>query len=351
MSDFIIYGIGALLICFTISTFFLTRIRTDIIPEEYEFNLDPFWYLIAIITFTAPIIYFIFPSKLDLIQNYNLIDYLLPCIFSMIIYLAYIIGFTIITNIITFIFALIISYYTIDDFVLLPEYLSPWQDKILIATIIFAISKGLGYLNGMGAISSIQFIIVMLVFITLTYFNIMPEILGVIALGYCGTMLAFLFLSWPPEKLVLNTGAFDAIGFFMACFMLKGATELNETSMLISVIYIFVEIGIVFYNKHICNIKISPNYKNTSYYKISEDTKYELETIKGIIKIFIINFILAIIQTRANERLSIPLFAACLNLWLLSILSGNSQNIQVFSLTQMGAKTVKKIINKSKNKT
>ena len=43
MNEAFLYGIGALLICFTAGTFFLSRIQTDVYPEDYEFKLDPFW--------------------------------------------------------------------------------------------------------------------------------------------------------------------------------------------------------------------------------------------------------------------------------------------------------------------
>ena len=62
MNELIVYGVSGLLICFTILTFLLSRIQTDIFPEDYEFNLDPFWYLLTIMFIGCTVIYFIFPS-------------------------------------------------------------------------------------------------------------------------------------------------------------------------------------------------------------------------------------------------------------------------------------------------
>lgn len=88
-----------------------------------------------------------------------------------------------------------------DDFRLFPEYLSPTEDKIAVAAILIAISKGLGLMNGLGAIASMQFITVMAVSAVLAYFGILPQLTGALALAYAGVMLAFAFLSWPPESL------------------------------------------------------------------------------------------------------------------------------------------------------
>ena len=41
MSEALWYGIGGLLLFFTVSTFVFSRIKTNIYPEEYEFGLDP----------------------------------------------------------------------------------------------------------------------------------------------------------------------------------------------------------------------------------------------------------------------------------------------------------------------
>ena len=48
MSEALWYGIGGLLLFFTVSTFVFSRIKTNIYPEEYEFGLDPCWYMLGI---------------------------------------------------------------------------------------------------------------------------------------------------------------------------------------------------------------------------------------------------------------------------------------------------------------
>ena len=68
MNDFLIYGIGGLLICFTFATFLLNRIDVDIIPEEYEFKLDPFWSLAGVMLIGGVGVYSLFPTLGDIIS-------------------------------------------------------------------------------------------------------------------------------------------------------------------------------------------------------------------------------------------------------------------------------------------
>lgn len=57
MNEAFLYGIGALLICFTAGTFFLSRIQTDVYPEDYEFKLDPFWYVFGLLFVSGLLIF------------------------------------------------------------------------------------------------------------------------------------------------------------------------------------------------------------------------------------------------------------------------------------------------------
>jgi UDP-N-acetylmuramyl pentapeptide phosphotransferase/UDP-N-acetylglucosamine-1-phosphate transferase len=161
-------------------------------------------------------------------------------------------------------------------------------------------------------------------------------------------MIAFLFFSWPPEKLILSHGGFQALGFVMGCFMLTCSTEFADAPMCIAVAYLITEMGIAFYNRYMCGDKADYFYMSTSYYKTSQDEQYTLGVLQGILKILAINVVLSMIQIAAADRIALPVFSVVLNLWLLSILSGDTNPEDVISLTKWGKKAIKSAFSKSK---
>lgn len=349
MDEFLIYGIGGLLVCFTIATFFLSRIDPEIFSERYEFLLDPFWYVWGMMFIGGVIVFSLFSNTSDAIKTYSYFDVVIPFLLSGIIYLCYISDITWFANILTLGASLVMSYAAPDTFQLFPEKLSLWQDKLITALIIFAVSKGLGLLNGLGAIASMQFITVMLLTTLFAYLGILPQILGVLAMTYTGVLLAFAFFSWPPEKLFLNNGAFACIGFILGCFMLNGAVEYTEASMFIAVSYLFTELGIVFYRKFIERTSLEYDYIQTSYYRISEDGKYETGVVRGVVKILFIDALLALIQIASEERFAFSFFSVALNLWFLSILSGDTNPEELLSISKWGKNTLRRVWAKKKN--
>ena len=348
MNEMMIYGIGALLICFTVLTFLLSRLPTNVFPENYEFKLDPFWYVSAVMLVGATAVFFLFPDLPDTVKTYHYTGILLPFVFAGVIYLCYLLDVNWLTNLLTFGAAYIISYMQPDNFQLFPAQLVPWQDKLAVAAIIFVLSKGLGLLNGIGGVASAQFCAVMVTAIILTYFGALPQFLAVIAMTYLGTMIAFAFFSWPPEKIVMSNGAFASIGFIMGCFMLDAANEFAEAPMLIAASYLVTEVLIALYNRFICHEKTDSLYMNTSYYKTSNEGIYDAGVARGILKILAIDIVLSLMQIVAYERLAIPVFAVALNLWFLSILSGDTNPEELVSLTKWGKKVVKGVFSKKK---
>jgi len=348
MNEMMIYGISALLICFTVLTFLLSRLPTDIFPENYEFKLDPFWYVLGVMFAGVTVIFFLFPDLPDMVKSYHYTGILLPFVFAGIIYISYLFDINWLTNLLTFGAAYVISYIQPDDFQLFPTQLAPWQDKLAVATILFVLSKGLGLLNGIGGIASTQFCTVMITALVLTYFGALPQFLAAIAMTYLGTMIAFAFFSWPPEKIVMSNGAFASLGFIMGCFMLDAANEFAEVPMLIAVSYLVTEVLIALYNRLICQEKTDFLYMNTSYYKTSDEGKYDAGVARGVLKILAIDVVLALMQIVAYERLAIPVFAIALNLWFLSILSGDTNPEELVSLTKWGKKIVKGVFSRKK---
>ena len=345
MSESFILGFGFLLVCFVLSTFVLTRIQTDIFPEEYEFKLDPFWYLFGLFLLTSVCVYYLQPVGVDTIKTYSLLNFTLPVIFSALIYFCYLLDVPWLTNLITYALALCIAFMQPDDFVLFPEYFTPLQDKFIVALLILLVSKGLGYLNGSGGIASAQFVAVMLTAFLLTYFGILPQILGSFALAYLGIMLAFTFLSWPPEKVMISEGGFSSLGFIMACFMVDASVEFSEASMFIASAYLFTELGCVFYNRFILRQKTEYWFMNTSYYRLFELGASEKALAFSIAKILFVNVLLALFQIAAYERLALPFFAVAFNLWLLSILSGDTKPEELLSVSKWGRNVVKRVWN------
>lgn len=350
MSEFALFGISSMLICFTIATFILSRIPTNIITDEYDVKLDPLCPVLGVMFLGALGVYTFFPQHFDTIKEYGIIDFILPFIFAGIIYFCYLIGIEALTNIVIFILSLVISFIQPDSFLLFSGNLSFWLDRLVVALILFVISKGLGIMNGLGGIACLQFITVMIVSVILSHFGVAPQILACLALAYIGTILAFTFYSWPPEKLIMTNGGFTAIGFVLGCFVINMSVEYADASMFIACSYLFTEVGFVIYNRFLLNQKEEYAFMNTKYYSISNDGNYEDYVVKGTLKIFAVNVFLAVLQITANERLALPFFSVMLNLWLLSIISGETKPEDVMSITKIGFKSVKRIFGRDEKK-
>jgi len=347
MNELLVYGVGSLMICFAVLTFILYRVPNDIFPEEYEFHLDPFWYIIGIMFLGCSVVYIVFPTFPDMIHPYRYLNLFLPFVFATLLYLVYIFGNELSINLVTFALALVVCYLQPDDFQLFPDKLAPWQDKLVIALFLFVLSRGLGLLNGLPAIASMQFSAVMISAALMAYFGALPQILGVIALTLLGCMLAFSFFSWPPERLIISHGGFSSLGFVMGCFMLTSSTEFADASMCIAASYLFTEVGISFYNHYLCRDQADYLYMSTSYYRTSQDEQYTLGVARGILKILVIDVVLSVMQIAAISRLSLIVFSIALNLWLLSILSGDTSPEDVMSLTKWSKKAIKGFFSKS----
>ena len=350
MNIMAVYGIGIFLACFFVMTFALSRIPTDIFPEDYDFKLDPFWYMISVLFLGGSVAYFIFPQVSDMVHPFSYLTLLLPIIFAILIYFCYLLDVHWLTNVVLLSAAAVITFMQPEGFILFPKYLTPLQDKFVIIALIFVFAKGLGLLNGLGAIASLQFSTVMGAMILLSYFGAVPQLFGVIAFSYLGTMLAFSFFSWPPEKIVISHGAFVSLGFIMACFMLAGATEFAEASVFISASYLITEVFISFYNHFIIRDKMPDLFMSTSYYKSSQNGQFEKGVVRGVLKILLINAVLSLMQIVASERFALPFFSVMLNLWFLSILSGDTKPEELFSLSKFGKSIIKGLFSKKETK-
>ncbi len=349
MNDFLIYGIGGLLICFTVATFVLSRLDVETIPEDYEFKLDPFWYLAGIMLFGGVTVYSLFPTLGDMVAPYGYFNIAAPAVMAAIIYFCYVLGMDRLANVLTLGAAYFMVETMPDSFRLFPEQLDLWQEKIALTLILFTISKGFGLLNGLGGIASIQFIAIALCMAILVYFGALPQVLGVVALTYAGVLVAFAFFSWPPEKILMSDGAFCAFGFIIGCLMLNGAAEFAEASLFISASYLFTETGLVLYRRYIERVPCVRGFMCTSYFLISDDGKYEQGVARGVLKILVVDLVLATIQIASTERLAFPVFAVTLNLWLLSILSGDTKPEELLSISKWGKNAIKGALAKKKN--
>lgn len=340
MNELMTYGLSAMLICFTVLTFVLSRFQTDVFPEEYEFALDPFWYVISVLFLGGTVTYFIFPTLPDMICELKYIQILLPFIFAVLIYFCFLFELNFLGNLVMLGAAGAITYMLPDNFALFPQCLTLWQDRLSTIAIIFVFAKGLGLLNGVGAVAGLQFSAIMLTATLLAYFGALPYVLGAIAFAYLGTMIAFLFFSWPPEKIYLSNHAFEALGFIMASFMLLAAKEFAEAPMAIAGSLIITEVLFALYDRYMSYNKTDALFMNTSYYKASEEGKYDIGVCRGIMKILVIDMALALMQILATHQHALLIFAVLLNLWLLSILSGNTKPQPMFSVTRLGFRAV-----------
>jgi UDP-N-acetylmuramyl pentapeptide phosphotransferase/UDP-N-acetylglucosamine-1-phosphate transferase len=195
-----------------------------------------------------------------------------------------------------------------------------------------------------------QCLAILLSIFVLSYFGILPQVLAVVAMAYFGVIIAFIFFSWPPEKLILSQGAYSALGFILACLMFNASVEYAESSMFIAASYLITETLVFLYNRFILGIKKYWGFMNTSYFNISKEGEYTNEVISGIGKIMLVNIVLSVAQIYCPSRIAFPVFSIFTNFWFLSILSGDARPIQFLSITQIGGAALGNIFRKKKNK-
>lgn len=353
MTDALLYGLSAMLVFFTIGTFVLSRIKTDEYPEDYEFKRDPFWYVLGLLFIAGIVLFVLLPDGFDTVNHYGYADFIIPFCCAVLLYVSYLLDISPLTWLLTVSCSFGMTFLLPNDFQLLPPSVSPLLDRIAVTALLVTVSKGLGLLNGLGAIASVQFSTVMIVSAVLAYVGILPQLLGAVALGYAGVMLAFAFLSWPPEKIVMSDGGFASIGFILGCFMLNASAEFSEASMFIAASYLFTEAGIVIYERFIKGVREDYFFMNTFYYRIFQKGLPENLIVRGILKIAFIDALLALMQVISYERVALPVFSVALNVWFLSILSGDTKPEELISFSNLGKKAVKGIIgkkDKAKNK-
>ncbi len=350
MEDFIFYSVIALLGCFIIAYFLLNRIDSDLIPESYEIGLDPFWIIWGTMFVGGICAFHFYPESFDAIYNYTYITVILPLIFALFIYLCYLFEFDLLANLLIFGGGLVVGYLTPKEYMLFPDIPYMFLDKLAIATIVFIIAKGFTLLNGLPAVSSLQILTILLSIFVLTYFGVLPQILAVIAMAYFGTIVAFTFFSWPPEKLILSQGAYSALGFVIACLMLNASVEYAESSMFVAASFLITEILVFVYNRFILCIKTSWGFMNTSYYKISNEGEYIAEVLNGLCKIMFVNILLAVAQIHCTSRVAFPVFSIFANFWFLSILAGDAKPMPLLSITRIGGAALGSIFKKKINK-
>ena len=136
----------------------------------------------------------------------------------------------------------------------------------------------------------------------------------------------------------------------MACFMHSAATEFAEASVFIAASYLVTEIFVSFYNHFIVRDKTTDLFMSTAYYRSSHNGQFENGVARGILKILLIDIVLSLMQIAASERFALPFFAVMLNLWFLSILSGDTKPEQLFSLSKIGKKAIKGLFSKKSSK-
>ena len=120
MNETFLYGIGALLICFTAGTFFLSRIQTDVYPEDYEFKLDPFWYVFGLLFISGLLIFHFLPVYYDTVKDYGYTDFTVPFALAALLYFSYLLDVSWLTWAITAGASLLICFMQPDYFRLFP---------------------------------------------------------------------------------------------------------------------------------------------------------------------------------------------------------------------------------------
>lgn len=314
---------GVLLICvgFVCSRVILNFLRMDGGEiREYTFLKDPWLYIFFLTGVGLLAIFFLMPNFNDVVVPLTITPLGVLLGLSLLIYVVFLLEEDWLFYLVLAGASLVLAF-MIPDEVLLFEGLVPLRvDRLIVAAAVFIFTSLAQWLNGLPNIFTIQCLTITIGLFVMALVGGVSQILGFAGACLAGVWLGLFNLNQISGTGILNNGACAAAAFVFSGLLIDGALEMAGPSMVILIMYALSEGMWSIVCRYILGIKRLDWSDNTTYMSVA-DKGASIDAINtAVIKIGLVNVMLAGFQLFAVNAFSIPLFALAVNLWLLSML-------------------------------
>lgn len=325
-SPFVVYVLVGL-IGFVLSRVFLSFVQTDGVNQAaYKFYKDSSFALALLVFAGLSVIFYMAPTAYDIVAPVN--GYVLPTVFATaaVLYVIYWLENAWLTQIAIFIASGLLSFLLPDEAMIFEGAIPLWAGRLFAALFTYAFVNGAKNINLLAGVFGIQVLAVSAGIGVLALFGGLPLYLGMMGIYFAGIWLGFLNLNWFPSKVYVNSGTCAAVFYILAWMILQGAAEFSAPSMLILCMYFIAEMIWALVQRFILNVKRTDFSENTATYGAFEKGLTVEAIGVSVVKINVVNGILALFQLYSVNMYSVPIFAFLINLWLLGILYNAGSN-------------------------
>lgn len=304
---------------FAMTSVVLHILQKKIFSDTGSLRTDPWFYLWTILAAGLGLIYAFMPTYADFVAKFSSLNVAVWCGLALLIYIVYLFETDWLTFAVIVISSIVTSLLIPHDFFVFGGLLPLWLDRLSMALIICAFTYGASFLNGMAGIYGLQMVCIGLGLAVISFLGGIPLLLGFMGAFTAGVWLGFTQLNWYPADIEINDGACMSGGFLICGLLLQGTIEFAGPSMLVLSMYVWAELVFIFVNRYLLNQRYLEIYQNTAYYSIFSKG-IELSVISfSVVKILMVNFVLALFQLKISSPFSMPIFAMVADLWLLNI--------------------------------
>ena len=331
---------------FSLSRILLTFCRQDpdVVPE-YKIKTDPWIYLLGLTIVGLSLLQYFLPDFDDVIVAVSGLHLLVVLTCAALIYLIFLLELEKAFYIAILGSCIAITFMQPADRLLFEGLLPFWLDRMFMVFVCFIVATGMGFLNRMYGIFSLQGLTVAFGLLLIALIGGIPLYLGFFGAWLAGIWLGFLNLNWYPGQVYLNQGACASASFVFAALLLQGSVEMAAPSMLILIMYFLTEALWALVRCFVLNVKAAELSDDTAYMTVFKNGLSIPVIGIAVVKISVVNILLAGFQLYAGNPYSIPLFALIVNLWLLNILYNVSQGEEELTVKETNRKIISDISN------
>ena len=327
-----IFGGGACLLGYLLTLLIgdVLNIKNDV-PTAYLIKKDPYVYIFLLLFVAFCGICFFTPDFKDTILPVNPLWLITSFLFAALIYVLFLIEADKLLDFGVFFFAVLNTFLFADHQALTDLAPVPWQLSALgIGLIIGLITLGARVLAGLTGVFSLVLSLLSFGLFLIAAAGGIPLYLGLMAATMLGVFACiFQFNRW-GMRLKINEGVIMSAVFLFCMLLLAGTNELAGPSVFILCFYILAELLWSLCNQYILRRKENDLYFNSVYFHAFEKG-LELGTVHVLIlKICVINIVLAIFELYAQNAFTLPILAFVINFWFLSKMYNAGQEQQSF---------------------
>ena len=333
-----------------ILTFFvanLLSIKGDV-AASYLLKKDPFIYIFFILLAFFSAAYFSIPYFHDIIVPPGLLWLGSSFLFAGIIYLLFLLETDLLLDAAVFVFSVLNVFFFANKTVLADLAPVPWQlSALAIGLIIGLITLGAKVLSGLSGVFSLFMATVSFGLFLISCAGGVPLYLGYTALAISGVFACvFRFNGWQLQ-LHINEGAVMSVTFLFCMLLICATNEFAGPSALILPLYIIAELLWSLFKQYILRKKEPDLYFNSTYFTAFEKGVDIAVIYTLVLKICIVNIVLAVFQLYAQNAYTLPILALIIDFWFLSKISGIGQTEK--SLKEVNEHFVQNIKGEIKN--